>query len=168
MLGLLGDEWTLLIIQRALLGATRYGEFATALPVSHSVLTGRLQSLTAHELLARREYQTNPARSEYLVTARSRSLWPMLTSIWEWERSWVPDHTEQLPGMRHERCGSDFAPQVTCRACGAVTSEKDLVVQWGPSGSWRRSVPSTTHRRRVRRQAHGRGIAVPPDHERPR
>ena len=27
MLGLLGDEWTLLIIQQALLGATRYGEF---------------------------------------------------------------------------------------------------------------------------------------------
>jgi DNA-binding HxlR family transcriptional regulator len=49
MLGLLGDEWTLLIIQRALLGATRYGEFATALPVSHSVLTGRLQSLTANQ-----------------------------------------------------------------------------------------------------------------------
>jgi hypothetical protein len=27
ILGLLGDEWTLLIIQQALLGATRYGEF---------------------------------------------------------------------------------------------------------------------------------------------
>ena len=66
MLGLLGDEWTLLIIQRALLGAARYGEFATALPVSNSVLTGRLQSLTADELLTRREYQTNPPRSEYL------------------------------------------------------------------------------------------------------
>ena len=161
MLGLLGDEWTLLIIQRALLGATRYGEFATALPVSHSVLTGRLQSLTAHELLARREYQTNPARSEYLVTARSRSLWPMLTSIWEWERAWVADHTEQLPGMRHERCGSDFAPQVTCRACGAVTSEKDLVVQWGPSGSWRRSVPSTTNRRRSGGRRTGAGLLFP-------
>src|SRR6478609_911635 len=161
MLGLLGDEWTLLIIQRALLGATRYGEFATALPVSHSVLTGRLQSLTANELLARREYQTNPARSEYLVTARSRSLWPMLTSIWEWERSWVADHTEQLPGMRHERCGSYFAPQVTCRACGAVTSEKDLVVQWGPSGSWRRSVPSTTNRRRSGGRRTGAGLLFP-------
>ena len=70
MLGLLGDEWTLLIIQRALLGATRYGDFAAALPVSNSVLTGRLQSLTADELLARREYQDNPPRSEYLTDAR--------------------------------------------------------------------------------------------------
>ena len=161
MLGLLGDEWTLLIIQRALLGATRYGEFATALPVSHSVLTGRLQSLTAHELLARREYQTNPARSEYLVTARSRSLWPMLTSIWEWERRWVPDHTQHLPGMRHQVCGGDFAPQLTCTQCGAVATEKDLVAQWGPSGSWERSVPSTTNRRRSGGRRTGAGLLFP-------
>ena len=34
MLGLLGDEWTLLVIQQALLGATRYGEFTARLPIS--------------------------------------------------------------------------------------------------------------------------------------
>jgi hypothetical protein len=27
MLGLLGDEWTLLVIQQALMGATRYSDF---------------------------------------------------------------------------------------------------------------------------------------------
>jgi DNA-binding HxlR family transcriptional regulator len=27
MLGLLGDEWTLLVVQQALLGATRFAEF---------------------------------------------------------------------------------------------------------------------------------------------
>ena len=137
MLGLLGDEWTLLIIQRALLGATRYANSRRA-PVSNSVLTGRLQSLTTDGLLTRREYQTTPSRSEYLVTDRGRSLWPMLTSIWEWERRWVPDHTQQLPSMRHQVCGGAFAPQLTCGPCGAVATEKDLVAQWGPSGSWER------------------------------
>ena len=39
MLGLLGDEWTLLVLQQALLGATRYGEFMSRLPISNSVLT---------------------------------------------------------------------------------------------------------------------------------
>ena len=46
MLGLLGDEWTLLVIQQALLGATRFAEFKARLPISNSVLTRRLQSLT--------------------------------------------------------------------------------------------------------------------------
>lgn len=64
MLGLLGDEWTLLIVQRALLGARRYGDFAAALPVSDAVLSARLRSLSTDDLLARRQYRDNPrARS---------------------------------------------------------------------------------------------------------
>ena len=39
MLGLLGDEWTLLVVQQALLGITRYADFQARLPISNSVLT---------------------------------------------------------------------------------------------------------------------------------
>ena len=148
MLGLLGDEWTLLVIQQALMGATRYGEFQARLPISHSVLSSRLQSLTRDGLLERRDYQTNPPRAEYLTTPRSRSLWPVLVAIWDWERHWVPDHAEDLPAMHHNACGDDFAPQLTCRSCGEPVSEKDVVAQWGPSGSWARSVPTAATRRR--------------------
>jgi DNA-binding HxlR family transcriptional regulator len=148
MLGLLGDEWTLLVVQQALLGATRYAEFKTRLPISNSVLTRRLESLTRDGLLDRRVYQSNPPRSEYLVTSRSRSLWPVLLSIWQWERNWVPDHAERLPGMRHEACGADFAPLLICHSCGETASDKDVVAQWGPSGSWSRSVPASATRRR--------------------
>ena len=148
MLGLLGDEWTLLVVQQALLGATRFAEFKTRLPISNSVLTRRLQSLTRDGLLDRRVYQTNPTRSEYVVTPRSRSLWPVLLSIWEWERHWVSDHAERLPGMRHEACGADFAPLLICRSCGEAASDKDVAAQWGPSGSWPRSIPVASTRRR--------------------
>lgn len=148
MLGLLGDEWTLLVLQQALMGATRYGDFKSRLPISHSVLSSRLRMLTADELFERRVYQTNPPRAEYLTTPRSRALWPMLVSIWDWERRRVSVHPEQLPRMRHVVCGADFAPQVICRACSEPVSEKDLVAQWGPTGSWARSVPAAVTRRR--------------------
>jgi len=148
MLGLLGDEWTLLVIQQALLGATRYGEFRERLPISHSVLSSRLRSLTEDDLLKRHVYQTNPIRAEYRTTARSRSLWPVLVTIWEWEKQWVPAHAEPLPAMRHSACEAEFAPQVTCRACGETVTEKDVVAQWGPSGGWSRSVPTAATRRR--------------------
>jgi DNA-binding HxlR family transcriptional regulator len=147
-LGILGDEWTLLVVQQALLGATRYGDFMTRLPISNSVLTRRLRALSSEGLLERRAYQMNPPRSEYVVTPRSRSLWPVLLSIWEWERRWVPDHAERLPGMRHTSCGGEFAPLVTCGSCGETASEKDVVAQWGPSGSWPRSMPVASTRRR--------------------
>jgi DNA-binding HxlR family transcriptional regulator len=148
MLGLLGDEWSLLVVQQALLGAARYADFKDSLPISHSVLAHRLQALTNDGLLEKRIYQTNPTRSEYLVTARGRSLWPVLVSIWEWERHWVPDHAEGLPAMRHIACGARFAPMLTCRSCGETATEKDVVARWGPSGSWPRSVPATSTRRR--------------------
>jgi DNA-binding HxlR family transcriptional regulator len=148
MLGLLGDEWTLLVVQQGLLGARRYGDFRERLPISNSVLTARLRSLTDEGLLERHSYQSNPPRSEYVVTDRGRSLWPVLLSIWEWERHWVPDHSDPLPDMRHRACAGDFSPLATCASCGEVTTDKDVVAQWGPSGSWSRSIPAAATRRR--------------------
>ncbi|WP_082973912.1 helix-turn-helix domain-containing protein [Mycobacterium sp. E740] len=148
MLGLLGDEWTLLVMQQSLLGAARFGEFRSRLPISNSVLTARLRTLTAERLLERHEYQINPQRFEYRLTSRGRSLWPVLLSIWEWERHWVPDHAAPLPGMRHAACRADFAPAVNCHSCGRAARGKDVVAQWGPSGSWQRSIPSSVTRRR--------------------
>jgi DNA-binding HxlR family transcriptional regulator len=148
ILGLLGDEWTLLIIQQAVLGATRYGEFMQRLPISNSVLTTRLRALTQNGLLDRALYRSRPVRAEYLITQRGRALWPVLLSIWEWERRWVPDHVDRLPGMRHTTCDSDFAPTLSCRSCGESVTEIEVAARWGPSGSWSRSVPEGSTRRR--------------------
>ncbi|MET0476262.1 MAG: winged helix-turn-helix transcriptional regulator [Mycobacterium sp.] len=148
MLGVLGDEWTLLIAQQALLGVTRYGDFAARLPISHAVLTRRLATMTDDGLLTRSSYSARPPRYEYVLTPRGRSLWPVLTSIWEWDRRWVPAHAESLPTMHHVGCDAEFAPLVTCRDCAAVVTEKDLTAAWGPSGSWPRSMPVQSTRRR--------------------
>src|ERR1700740_517820 len=113
--GLLGDEWTLLIIQQALLGATRYGEFMERLPISNSVLTNRLRALTHDGLLVRTAYRARPVRAEYLISQRGRALWPVLLSIWEWERRWVSELVPRLPGMHHTLCDNAFAPMLTCR-----------------------------------------------------
>ncbi len=146
MLGQLGDEWSLLVLQQALLGVRRYGDFVAALGVSHSVLTRRLRTLTSDGLLERRAYQQSPPRWEYLVTPRSRSLWPVLLSIWAWERRWVPDHV--LPAMRHDACSQDFAPVLTCRTCDEPVHERRIAARWGPSGCWPRSMPTAPNRRR--------------------
>ncbi len=148
MLGLLGDEWNLLIVQQSLLGATRFGEYLARLPISNAVLTTRLRGLTGEALLEQREYQANPPRTEYLLTPRGRALWPMMLLIWDWERRWVPDHVDQLPAMRHDTCGALFTPLLTCGACTAPSTDTDVKVRWGPSGSWERSTPTTVTRRR--------------------
>ena len=148
MLVLLGDEWSLLVIQQALLGATRYGDFTARLPISNAVLTGGLRALTEDLLLERVVYQTNPVRADYRVTPRSRSLWPVLVSIWAWERRWVPLHSGELPVLRHAECGAACEPELICQACAEVLFDKAIQVRWGPSGSWARSLPASANRRR--------------------
>lgn len=148
MLGVLGDEWTMLLLGHSSRGLTRYGEFHQAMPISNSVLTNRLARLADDGLLERHVYRTNPLRAEYLPTARSRTLWPMMLAIWEWERTWNAEDGPKLPGRRHTTCGHEFAPLLVCRACGEPATVKDVRTQWGPSGGWARSVPDSATRRR--------------------
>lgn len=138
MLGLLGDEWNLLILQQALMGARRYSEFMARLPISNAVLTRRLRTLVDEGLLT----------PGYRTTARSRSLWPVLLCIWEWERVWVAEHAQRLPAMRHTRCGQLFSPVLRCTGCAGPVGADDLVLAVGPSGRWSRSAPCATTRRR--------------------
>lgn len=136
MLGLLGDEWNLLIIQQALLGASRYSQFMSRLPISNSVLTNRLRTLVGDGLLTRKVHASTRARTEYLITSRGRSLWPTMLAIWEWERNWVTEHRETLPAMRHVACGSHFAPLLRCNTCHAAVTGSEVELALGPSGDW--------------------------------
>jgi DNA-binding HxlR family transcriptional regulator len=147
-LGLLGDEWNLQILRHALLGATRYGQWRDRLPISHSVLTGRLGWLTRMGMLERVPYQERPRRYEYLPTKRSHDLWPVLTAIWTWEATWVDDHADPLPALRHRACGEIATPRLECGNCGRPTTARDVEGGFGPSGTWERSVPEATSRRR--------------------
>jgi DNA-binding HxlR family transcriptional regulator len=146
--GLLGDEWSLFLLRLALAGLTRYSEFKKALPISHAVLTNRLETLVREDLIDKRGYQEHPPRSEYVLTERGRSAWPILASIWGWERAWVTHHSYATPPIHHTRCGKDFTPVLTCLHCHAPTGPRDIKSTWGPSGGWRESVPETATRRR--------------------
>ncbi len=156
MLGLLGDEWNLLILQQSLMAADRYSHFTAALPVSNSVLTKRLRLLVDEGLLARRS-------NRYLPTARSRSLWPLLLLIWEWERTWVGTHRERLPEMRDDHCGELFSALWRCSACGIPVHGDEVELALGPSGQWTRSAPASATRRRSDSRAGERQAGLFPE-----
>jgi DNA-binding HxlR family transcriptional regulator len=147
-LGLIGDEWNLLILRYAMLGVRRYGEWREALPISHAVLTRRLTYLTEMGVFEKVEYESRSGRHEYRLTKRGRDLWPVLLSVWAWEAAWVPEHVESLPVMVHRRCGKPFLPLLTCASCATPVRPRDIVGGFGPSGTWERSVPAATTRRR--------------------
>lgn len=147
-LGLLGDEWNLWILRFALLGSRRYNDWLALGGISNSVLSSRLAVLTAGGMLERREYQQNPPRHEYSVTRKGQSIWPVLITMWSWEKQWAPNETQPLPPLRHSTCGNDFTPILRCKECGEDVDVRSLDSQMGPSGDFSRSVPEATSRRR--------------------
>ncbi len=146
--GLLGDEWTLFLLRFALEGMTRYSDFHANLPISHAVLTNRLDNLVREGLMSKQMYQERPPRSEYILTAKGRATWPILIAIWGWERTWVRHHSYDTPPMHHKACDKDFTPVLACAHCKQPVVAYDLVSEFGPTGGWRESVAVSTTRRR--------------------
>lgn len=146
--GIVGDEWTLWIVQMALNGLTQYNEYLHAGPISSAVLTARLTRLVEADVMERVRYHSRPPRHDYRLTARGRQMWPILLTMWAWEQTWVDDPAAHLPEMRHAACGSAFTPVLVCGACDHDAVARDVSGEFGPSGGWSRSIPSATTRRR--------------------
>ncbi|MCU1594083.1 MAG: HxlR family transcriptional regulator [Frankiales bacterium] len=138
--GLLGDEWSLLIVQQALQGVTRFGHLQTALGIGPTVLTTRLASLTEAGVLEK-------GVEGYALTASGKDLWSLLLCIWAWEQRWVQGAA--LPTMRHQECGQVFTPELACTTCANPVVAADVELAQGPSGDFARTAPAGTNRRRA-------------------
>src|SRR5258708_1470535 len=72
----LGDQWTLLILQRAfVMRIRRFVDWRDELGVSESVLAARLKEMVAGDLLHPSQYWAGRMRYEYRLTGRALELW---------------------------------------------------------------------------------------------
>ena len=142
-LGLLGDEWNLLIVRAAMTGPQRYTALQRDLGIAPSVLAARLATLTAADVLRK---VADGGRFSYALTRSGEQLWSLLLCIWAWEQRWVQG--EALPTMRHLTCGQVFVPVLTCRGCDQPALSSQVHVELSPTGELARAVPAGSNRRR--------------------
>jgi DNA-binding HxlR family transcriptional regulator len=84
-LDIIGDRWTLLIIRDLFLGRTRFNEFRQSTPrISPKLLSERLKRLEEEDLVERDLLAGYPPRAEYRLTAKGRSLFPVLFAMGSW------------------------------------------------------------------------------------
>lgn len=145
-LGLLGDEWSLLIIRHSFTGVRTYGGFKHRLAISDAVLSARLATLTNAGVLARAA-----DNDDYLLSERGADLWGLMLCIWAWEQHYVVSRRAQLPTMVHTSCGHEFRPVLRCTACARPVATDHIDVRFGPSGGFTRSAPVGATRRRSSR-----------------
>jgi DNA-binding HxlR family transcriptional regulator len=127
-LELLGDQWTLLILQSLFLRVRRYEELRRRLGVSPTALSGRLRDLVDAGVLTKVPYRDGGrTRQEYRLTGRGLELWPLLISIWAWEREWVDGRRDVLPTLVHLDCGRETAAPLGCASCVLPVDPRDVV-----------------------------------------
>jgi DNA-binding HxlR family transcriptional regulator len=133
-LGLVGEWWTLLILHDAFDGYTRFDQFQANLGISSSLLTNRLKRLVAAGVLERRQYQSNPPRSEYLLTELGRSLRPVIVVLAGWGNARLGADERSMVLVDAET-GVEAEPVVVDRATGRRVDGPDFVFTAGPAAS---------------------------------
>ena len=117
-LELLGERWTLLVVQNAIYGVRRFSDFQVRLDIPKAVLSDRLVRLTEGGVLEKHQYQSSPPRYEYLPTDAGVELWPMIYSLSVWSRRHIGGEPPRL--FRHADCGSGLLPSSDCPQCGPI------------------------------------------------
>ena len=110
---LIGGRWTGAIIQTLLQGKTRYALIKAAIPdITDRMLSERLRSLEAEDLVTRWVIADTPVRVEYELTEKGRSLDNALQEISTWANRWIPvDESLQDEDLAGHSDSRDRAPQ---------------------------------------------------------
>jgi DNA-binding HxlR family transcriptional regulator len=88
---LIGSRWTGAILQTLLQGRARYGAIKAAIPdLTDRMLSERLRSLEAENLVLRIVVPESPVRVEYELTPKGRELQDALKEIGAWAERWIP------------------------------------------------------------------------------
>jgi DNA-binding HxlR family transcriptional regulator len=88
---LIGSRWTGAIIQTLLQGKTRYALIKAAIPdITDRMLSERLRSLEAEDLVTRWVIADTPVRVEYELTEKGHELQNAMREIAAWAERWIP------------------------------------------------------------------------------
>ncbi|HEX8876542.1 MAG TPA: helix-turn-helix domain-containing protein [Phycisphaerales bacterium] len=90
-LDLIGDRWTLLVVRDLFAGKTQYNEFTESPErIATNILADRLEKLCRSGLVESRASESHAGRFLYSLTAKGRSLFPLLESIRDWGLANLP------------------------------------------------------------------------------
>lgn len=84
-LNLIDGKWKIVILYKLMRGTLRFNEIRRRIPaVTQRMLTHQLRELEADGLLVRTVYAQVPPRVEYSLSARGRSLEPVILALKDW------------------------------------------------------------------------------------
>ncbi|MEA2308784.1 MAG: hypothetical protein QOG41_2061 [Thermoleophilaceae bacterium] len=121
-LDLVGDRWTLLLVEAMLDGPRRFGDLQEAVPgIAPNVLSQRLRHLERETLVLARPYSRRPPRFAYELTESGAELAGALRLLADWGAR----QSEHVDSLRHDDCGTALEARWWCASCEVVVDERD-------------------------------------------
>lgn len=121
---LVGDRWTLLIIQALLGGPRRFNDLLEELPgIASNILSQRLKELERHALVVSQRYSERPPRFAYQLSAVGQELAGALRLLAQWgaQRS----GSGEGESLRHLVCGTPMEARWYCPTCARVVADDE-------------------------------------------
>ena len=131
-IAVVGDPWTLLILKEAHGGETRFAGFQKSTGAQPSVISDRLKRLLEAGVVERKEYSSHPPRQEYVLTQMGADLFPVLMALNAWGNDYLAEEAGPPLVYRHDVCGHDSDPSITCGHCGEALVSTAVTVEPGP------------------------------------
>lgn len=120
-LALVGDRWTLLVVQALLGGSRRFNDLLEQIPgIAPNILSERLKRLERDALLISRPYSDRPPRAAYELTAEGMELAGTLRLL----AHWGARHVVAADALRHPACGTPIEARWYCPTCDHLVEDK--------------------------------------------
>ncbi len=145
-LEIIGEWWTLLILRDAFLGVRRFEDFVDRLGIARNVLTSRLETLVEADVLERRPYDEARGRYDYVLTAKGRALWPVMTTLRQWGDEWLLGEGNEPVLLEHRDHDHLTTAQLSCDVCGEVLDIRSVRAVAGPGATPVSPLPAPTQR----------------------
>ena len=121
-LAVVGDRWTLALVDALQTGSTRFGDLEHALPgIAPNILSGRLGELERAGLITKAPYSTRPPRFVYHLTERGSDLAAVLASLTKWGAALAGAEGD----IHHDACGTAIEWRSYCPTCDRIIDDNE-------------------------------------------
>lgn len=116
-LDLLGDKWSIEIINCAFLPLRRFKEFRAQTGIAANILSDRLRRLVEVGFLNPGDARNGTRLGGgYYLTEMGISFYPVLLRMQDWADDWITDRYSSPVALIHRPCGSTIYPRAAARS----------------------------------------------------
>jgi DNA-binding HxlR family transcriptional regulator len=127
----IGQRWTPLIVRDLFAGMTKFEDIRRDLGIAPNILAARLDELERNEIVERRQYQSAPARHEYVLTEKGRDLYPVIATLLAFGDKWLSLDGPPVLTV-HSGCGHVTSAKTVCAECGGELNADNVIHARGP------------------------------------